>query len=110
MFARIQFSRRGPNTLAGKKALLDDLERVRETGVGVNNEELAYGLRSIAVPVRGDSGEVVAAINLAAHRTMASMDDLVGRLGPALKRTADEISARLGYRAPVDAPATRRVA
>jgi hypothetical protein len=29
---------------------------------------------------------------------MASMDDLVVRLGPALKRTADEISARLGYR------------
>ena len=110
VLGRIKFSRRGPNTLAGKRALLDDLERVRTTGVGVNNEELAYGLRSIAVPVRGTSGEVVAAINLAAHRTMASMDDLVGRLGPALKRTADEISARLGYRAPVDGPAARRVA
>jgi IclR family pca regulon transcriptional regulator len=110
VLARIQFSQRGPNTLGGKKALLDDLERVRTTGFGVNNEELAYGLRSIAVPVHGASGEVVAAINLAAHRTMASMDDLIGRLGPALKRTADEISARVGYRGSADAPTTRRVA
>jgi IclR family pca regulon transcriptional regulator len=110
VLARVQFSRRGPNTLGGKKALLDDLERVREIGVGVNNEELAYGLRSIAVPVRGASGEVVAAINLAAHRTMASMDDLVGRLSPALKRTADEISARLGYRGSIGTPSERRVA
>jgi IclR family pca regulon transcriptional regulator len=109
VLARVQFSRRGPNTLGGKKALLDDLERVRETGIGVNNEELAYGLRSIAVPVRGASAEVVAAINLAAHRTMASMDDLVGRLGPALRRTADEISARLGYRGSIGA-SERRVA
>jgi IclR family pca regulon transcriptional regulator len=104
VLARVKFSPRGPNTLGGKKALLLDLERVRETGIGVNNEELAYGLRSIAVPVRGSSSEVVAAINLAVHRTMASMDDLVGRLAPALERTADEISARLGYRGPLTSP------
>ena len=64
----------------------------------MNDEELAYGLRSIAVPVRGASGDVVAAINLAVHRTMVSLDDLIVRLGPALTRCAGEISARLGYR------------
>jgi DNA-binding IclR family transcriptional regulator len=41
---------------------------------------------------------VVAAINLAVHRSLVSMEDLVVRLSPALKRTADEISARIGYR------------
>ena len=73
------------------------LERVRVTGLAVNNEELAYGLRSIAAPVRSP-GEVVAAINLAVHRTMVSLDSLVAHLGPPLKRTAAEISARIGYR------------
>ena len=68
-----------------------------------HNEELAYGLRSIAVPVRARSGEVEAAINLAVHRTMVSMDDLTARLGPALERTAAEISARAGYRDGADA-------
>jgi DNA-binding IclR family transcriptional regulator len=40
----------------------------------------------------------VAAINLAVHRSLVSMEDLVVRLSPALKRTATEISARIGYR------------
>jgi IclR family pca regulon transcriptional regulator len=95
-----EFTRLGPNTRTSREALLEDLERVRATGIAVNDEELAYGLRSIAVPVRGAAGNVVAAINLAAHRTMVSLDDLIVRLGPPLIRCAGEISARLGYRSP----------
>jgi IclR family pca regulon transcriptional regulator len=101
VLARVTFARRGPNTLTSKDALLAELRRVRSAGIAVNNEELAYGLRSIAVPVLAASGEAVAAINLAAHRTMASLDDLVARIGPLVQRTGAEISAQLGYRAPV---------
>ena len=100
VLSRIAFDRRGPNTLTSRAALLAELRRVRATGVAVNNEELAYGLRSVAVPVVAASGEVVAAVNLAAHRTMASLDDLVARIGPLLQRTAAEISSQLGYRSP----------
>jgi len=100
VLARVTFARRGPNTLTSKDALLAELRRVRAAGIAVNNEELAYGLRSIAVPVLAASGEAVAAINLAAHRTMASLDDLVARIGPLMQRTAAEISAQLGYRSP----------
>jgi IclR family pca regulon transcriptional regulator len=96
---QVQFTQRGPNALTDLDELLAELERVRVAGLAVNNEELAYGLRSIAVPVRDRSGGVAAAINLAVHRSMVSMDDLVIRLSPALMRTANEISARVGYRA-----------
>ena len=95
---RSELSRRGPNTITAKAELVDELERVRARGLAVNNEELAYGLRSIAAPVRSQSGEVVAAINLAVHRSMVSVEDLVANLGPPLLRAADEISARSGYR------------
>src|SRR3954463_11931379 len=95
---QVQFQQRGPNTLIERKALADALAAVRDAGIAVNNEELAYGLRSIAVPVRDRSGLVAAAINLAVHRSLVSMEDLVIRLSPALKRTANEISARIGYR------------
>jgi IclR family pca regulon transcriptional regulator len=95
---RVQFADRGPNTIATKGALAAELERVRERGVGVNNEELAYGLRSIAVPVWGSSGKVVAAINVAVHRSAGSIGELADRLSPALRHAAAEISARLGYR------------
>jgi DNA-binding IclR family transcriptional regulator len=40
----------------------------------------------------------VAAINLAVHRSTASIEDLVDRLSPTMTRAAAEISARLGYR------------
>ena len=74
------------------------MERVRTMGLAVNNEELAYGLRSIAAPIRSSSGEVVAALNLAVHRSMVSIEDLIERYGPTVKRTADTISEEIGHR------------
>jgi IclR family transcriptional regulator, pca regulon regulatory protein len=96
---KMELSRRGPNTLADRVSLAAELDRVREQGIAVNNEELAYGLRSIAVPIHGQNEDVVAAINLAVHRSMISLDDLIVRLGAPLRRTAAAISARMGYRA-----------
>ena len=57
LLTRVEFVQRGPNTIVGKTALRVELKRVREMGFAVNNEELAYGLRSIAAPVRSQSGE-----------------------------------------------------
>jgi IclR family transcriptional regulator, pca regulon regulatory protein len=97
LLARTELVRRGPNTIVGRSALAAELTEVRAAGIAVNNEELAYGLRSIAVPVRSRSGDTVAAINLAVHRSLGSMEDLVLRLRPSLERTAAEISGRLGH-------------
>jgi IclR family pca regulon transcriptional regulator len=96
--ARIDLVRRGPNTLTSREDLLEELAHVRRDGLAVNNEELSYGLRSIGVPIRARSGEVVAAINLAVHRSLVSMEDLRVRLGPVLKTTGRAISQRAGYR------------
>ncbi|HEX7082827.1 MAG TPA: IclR family transcriptional regulator C-terminal domain-containing protein [Gaiellaceae bacterium] len=95
---RSTLQRRGPNTYTTREALLAELERVRAQGFAINNEELAYGLRSIAAPVRSHTRDVVAAINLAVHSSMVSMQELVARLSPPLLRTAAQISARAGYR------------
>ena len=95
---QVQFTQRGPNTLTAREELLRELERVRASDLAVNNEELAYGLRSIAVPVWGSGGKVVAAINVAVHRSAGSIEDLADRLSPSLRHAAAEISARLGYR------------
>jgi IclR family pca regulon transcriptional regulator len=94
----------GPNTVASAAALSAELDRVRANGLAVNNEELAYGLRSIAVPVHGGSGEVVAAINLSFHTSMAavSMGEMVSRYGPPLRKTASAVEARIGYRRGTD--------
>ena len=48
--------------------------------------------------MRNEAREVVAAISLAAHSSMISLEEMVDALGPHLVSTADRISARLGYR------------
>ncbi len=96
LFRDAELDRRGPNTLTDRRSLLAELQRVREDDLAVNNEELAFGLRSIAAPVRAPGGETVAAINLAAHRSMVSLESLVAHLAPSLRRTAADISARIG--------------
>ncbi len=96
--AQMDLARRGPNTITARARLREELARVRVEGVAVNNEELAYGLRSIAVGVRGADGNTVAAINLAVHSSLVSMECLLSGLGPALTGTARHISSRLGWR------------
>ena len=91
-------TRHGPNSITSKKALRTELEHVLEEGIAVNDEELAKELHSISAPVRTESREVVAAVNIAAHSSMISLEELVDALGPHLVATADNISARLGYR------------
>lgn len=95
---RIDFQRRGPNTITSRAALTAELLRIRRQGYAVNNEELAYGLRSIAAPVLQHDGSAAGAINLAVHTSMVAGETLGESLGPILIRTAADVSARLGYR------------
>jgi IclR family pca regulon transcriptional regulator len=97
---RTDMARRGPNTVTNREQLMSALSKVRQTGVAVNDEELTPGLRSLAAPVRDRTGEVVAAINVAVHLSVApaSAEALAGRLDPPLRRCAAEVSRRLGYR------------
>lgn len=94
----IDFAPRGPHTLTDPKAFRVELDKIRTSGIAVNDEELAYGLRSIAAPIHSHSGEVLAALNLAVHRTMVSMDELIARFGPAVTQTAHDISLSMGHR------------
>lgn len=98
VMTQIVLSKRGPHTIASKRALLQELEQVREEGFAVAEEELAAELIAIAAPIRAESREVVAAVNMAAHTSMISLEGLVDQLLPHLLSTADQISARLGFR------------
>jgi IclR family transcriptional regulator, pca regulon regulatory protein len=98
LLERLELTRRGPNTIVAKAELVAELGRIRHAGMAVNNEELAYGLRSIAAPIFAQDGRPTAALNLAVHSSMVSMEDLLARLSQPLRETAHAISARLGYR------------
>lgn len=95
LLERIDLTQRGPRTLTDKGALLAELDRVRRTGIAVNDEELESALRSIAAPVRARAGEVVAAVNVAIPWSPVAMSELVKRLGPTIQATATEIAGRV---------------
>ena len=41
---------------------------------------------------------MLAAVNLAVHRTLVSMDELIARFGPPVVRSAHDISLSMGHR------------
>jgi IclR family pca regulon transcriptional regulator len=66
-FARTKLRPMTENTVVNQKRLREILAGVRQDGYAINDEELELGLRSIAVPVRGASGQVLAALNVGAQ-------------------------------------------
>ena len=90
---RVELIQRGPRTLTSREALHAELAQVRRTGIAVNDEELESALRSIAVPIRSRTGEVVAAVNVAIPWSPAPMSELVGQLGPTRQATARQIGS-----------------
>jgi IclR family transcriptional regulator, pca regulon regulatory protein len=64
----------------------------------VDDEQFAPGLVSVAVPVRDESREVIAAAGLTGTTSTISLQELSDKFSPQLISTADRISERLGYR------------
>ncbi|WP_282699855.1 IclR family transcriptional regulator C-terminal domain-containing protein [Streptomyces sp. CC219B] len=71
------------------------LERVRQDGYALVDEELEEGLRSIAVPVRDRDGRPVAAINVTMHSGRRSAAECVTDILPELRATAARIEVDL---------------
>jgi IclR family transcriptional regulator, pca regulon regulatory protein len=88
-------SRSGLPDPAGRspEQLCDELTEVRARGWALADEELAPGVRSVAVPVRDGSGAVRAAMNVTVHAAETSRDTLLQDHLPHLLRTAGEVSA-----------------
>jgi IclR family pca regulon transcriptional regulator len=77
------------------QALEAELERVRERGYALVDQELEEGLRSIAAPIRGADGRTIAAVNVSAHASRVSAQDVQQTLLGPLLETARRIEADL---------------
>ncbi|MFF1477180.1 IclR family transcriptional regulator C-terminal domain-containing protein [Streptomyces sp. NPDC058301] len=85
-----------PNTVTSPAELARIVERCAADGYALVAEELEEGLRSLAVPVRGADGRVVAAVNVARHARRGTPSQMLASLLPPLRATAGLISADLG--------------
>lgn len=85
-----------PRTITTPEALEEELERVRQTGAAIDNEEYALGLRCVASPVRNQSG-VVAAMGISGDLNLIT-DEALPRLTKQVRDMALQVSAQLGFR------------
>lgn len=83
--------------LPPSERLPDDIEHelrlVGARGWALADEELARGVRSIAVPVRDGAGRVRAAMNVTVHAAETSVETLVEDYLPLLTTAASRVSA-----------------
>jgi IclR family transcriptional regulator, pca regulon regulatory protein len=94
VLAETKLAKHGPNTITSKRQLREELQEIRSNGFATANSEFAAELSAIAAPVRDKAHNVVAAVGLADHSSIASLR----KLSPAVISAADDISRRLGYR------------
>jgi IclR family pca regulon transcriptional regulator len=83
----------GPNAKVSLAELGNELAQIRGQGWAVQDEELAYGLRSVAGPITGPAGRVVAGVNLAVQARDWSAQRIVRELRPVVLAACQEISA-----------------
>jgi IclR family transcriptional regulator, pca regulon regulatory protein len=74
-------------------AVHSELAQVRARGWALADEELAPGIRSVAVPVRDGAGQVRAAMNVTVHAAETTVETLVNEHLPKLLRAAGDVSA-----------------
>jgi IclR family pca regulon transcriptional regulator len=85
----------GPNAKLSLDELREELSTIRDQGWAMQDEELAYGLRSVAAPITGPDGRVVAGVNLAVQARDWSTQRIIRELKPLVLETCAEISALL---------------
>jgi DNA-binding IclR family transcriptional regulator len=83
-------------TITSKTKLEKNLTEVRERGYAMTLGELEIGLHAVAAPIRGQAGEVVAAVS-ASGPGYRFTEERMHELAPVLMKGADEISHRMGY-------------
>ncbi|MEV1177120.1 IclR family transcriptional regulator C-terminal domain-containing protein [Nonomuraea sp. NPDC049784] len=85
------------HTITSPAELRAAVRQATEDGYALVDQELEEGVRSIAVPVRGRDGRVVAAVNVATHASRASRAGLLRDVLPALAETAARMAADLRH-------------
>lgn len=79
--------------------LREELERVRQLGYALDDEEHAIGLRCVAAAIFDQNGQALAAISLSGPKARIT-DNRLDELGVAVRQTAEEITQALGGHRP----------
>lgn len=103
IFRHFPMRRLTENTVTNLEVLERHLQEVARRGYAVDDEELEYGVRCVAAPVRDYSHRVVAAVGLSGPVSRFPIERIEQELVPLVKEAGIKISQRLGCEAEVAA-------
>jgi IclR family pca regulon transcriptional regulator len=92
---QLEFKPLTTRTITSLDRFIDELDKVRRKGYGINDEELSIGNRAVAAPIVDKDGYAVAAINIAVPTTAYTRSQMEKVLAPHVIKTAREISEAL---------------
>lgn len=93
--SRVRMKKWTSKTVTTKTGLMNILSQVAKDRYALVDGELEPGLRSIAVPIRTPQGKTVAAMNVGAHVSSVSVDEMIERFLPVLRQHAEILSQLL---------------
>jgi IclR family acetate operon transcriptional repressor len=99
MLAKAGMEKRTPKTITTLPRLLKELEKVRNQGYAVDDEENNLGARCLGAPVFNDRGLIEAALGLSGTTQQVSPQTMPA-IVESLKDAARQISMGMGFRAP----------
>ncbi len=83
------------NSINSKERLKAELERVKQQGWSLIDQELEAGVRAIAVPIYSYDGSVKYAIHISSNTNRVSKEEMIKRFLPHLLEAAKGISEAL---------------
>lgn len=84
-------------TLTDADQIRQELERIREQGYAIDDEEIELGLKCVAAPIFDHRGRPVASVSCSGPKLRLTDDKMVQMIRE-VKQTASRISQKLGYR------------
>ncbi len=88
---------RTPKSITDKERFLRELERIREQGYAVDDEEYDLDVKCVGAAIRDYTKRVVAGISVSGPSFRLTDEYIKEKVAPMVKQAAAEISQRLGY-------------
>jgi DNA-binding IclR family transcriptional regulator len=85
-----------PHTLTTDQKLRDDIEKIRKTGYGVDNQEKELGVRCVAAPIFNHGNKIEAAISVSGATQRITLKRMPA-LGKLVVEFARQVSTAIGH-------------
>jgi IclR family transcriptional regulator, pca regulon regulatory protein len=89
------FKRLTPKTIVNRERINIEIARCKTLGYAVTDQEYEMGMRALAVPIKNQRGETVAALNIIRNAAQHDSADFVAQCLPALLHVQAEVRTQI---------------